>query len=354
MDRDVAGVGAPDGELVFPFSDVPDCGEAREILPGLVWARLPLPFSLAHINVWLMEEEEGWALVDTGCGIPETQAIWGEFADTVLKGKPITRIFVTHHHPDHIGNAGYLSRFYGAPVHTSRTEYLLCRMILDERAGDEPPGELLEWMERVGYPDALRDKVAKEGRGGFRRLCSDLPLSYRRLQDGDMVEIGARRFEVIVGKGHAPEHACFYCPDEPLLIAGDQVLPGISSNVSVTMMEPEGNPLDDWITSCEKLIDRLDPDTLVLPAHREPFRGAHIRLNDLIQGHLDGLATLKRECAEPRRAVDLFVSLFGRKIGEDHFGLAAGETVAHLNYLVARGEMARGLGDDGAWRYQTL
>mgnify|MGYP000480564792 CR=1 FL=1 len=354
MDRDIAGVGAPDGVLHFPFETVPDNGTATEILPGIVWVRLHLPFSLAHINVWLLEDGDGWALIDTGCGIPQTQKIWGEFGDTVLKGKPITRIFVTHHHPDHIGNAGFLARFYGAPVHTSRTEYLICRMILDERAGDEPPGELLEWMDRVGYPDHLREIVKKEGRGGFRKLCSPLPLSYRRLQDGDRLEIGGRSFEVLVGRGHAPEHACLYCADEPLIFSGDQILPFISSNVSVTMMEPESNPLDDWITSCEMLIDRLDPKTLVLPAHREPFVGAQIRLNDLIAGHVEGLEVLRTECRTPRRAVDLFEALFGRKIGDDHFGLAAGECVAHLNYLVQRGEMARSLGKDGAWQYQTL
>jgi len=265
LDRDIAGVGAPDGALHFPFEHVPDTGTATEIMPDIVWARLALPFSLQHINVWLFEEDDGWALVDTGCGLTDTQKVWGAFADTVLKGKPITRIFVTHHHPDHIGNAGFLSRFYGAPVHTTRTEYLICRMILDERAGDEPPGELLDWMERVGYPDRMRERVKKEGRGGFRKICSDLPLSYRRLQHGDRLEIGGRNFEVLVGRGHAPEHACLYCEEEPLIVSGDQILPFISSNVSVTMMEPEGNPLHDWISSCEMLIERLDPKTLVLP-----------------------------------------------------------------------------------------
>ncbi|WP_439955514.1 hypothetical protein, partial [Klebsiella pneumoniae] len=73
------------------------------------------------------------------------------------------------------------------------------------------------------------------------------------------------------------------------LISGDQVLPKISSNVSVFPTEPDGDPLTDWLNSLAKVKREVPDDVLVLPAHNEPFRGLHARLDHLARGHERGL-----------------------------------------------------------------
>lgn len=352
MDREVAGVGAPDRALRFPFESVPEGGEVTEVADGVLWLRMPLPFSLAFINLWLIRDHDGWAVVDTGINDRKTHNFWTKIIEEL--GAKITRVVVTHFHPDHIGNAGWFHKQHGAQLTTTRTEYLMCRMALDEAADDDLRGEAELWMTRNGYPDDMRAMHGPSRKSGFRKMVSRLPLSYQRVSDGDAINIGGRQFEVMVGRGHAPEHLCLYCRELNIFISGDQILPKISSNVSVSMMEPEANPLKEWLDSCERLKRDLPEDVLVLPAHNEPFYGAHLRLQDLIDGHEEGMAALLEECKSPCRSVDVFMALFGRNIRNDQFGLAVGEAMAHLNCLVSRGQMARTTDTDGAWRFATI
>jgi glyoxylase-like metal-dependent hydrolase (beta-lactamase superfamily II) len=137
-----------------------------------------------------------------------------------------------------------------------------------------------------------------------------------------------------VGKGHSPEHACLFCDADNLLISGDQLLPTISSNVSVFPTEPDANPLADWLSSLEHMKSRVPGDVLVLPAHGKPFRGAHQRLDALIAEHHDCLVKLEALCDEPRRAVDAFPALFKSKINSNNLIMATGESIAHLNFLL--------------------
>jgi len=326
--------------LDYPCGEPPAPGQAVEVAPGVLWLRMPLPFSLAAINLWAIRDGEGWTIVDSGIQTPETAAAWREALAGPLGGLPVNRVMVTHMHPDHVGMAGWLLRkFPGAALWMSKLEYLNCRVLVAD-TGREAPEDGVRFYRRAGWgEDAIEHYRTRFG--GFGKSTYKIPDSFKRLKDGDEIPIGEHRWRVVVGNGHSPEHACLYCPDLHLLISGDQVLPRISSNVSVFPTEPEADPLGDWLTSLARIRREVPDDVLVLPAHNEPFRGLHARLDDLIRGHEVGLERLRRSLRDRRcRAIDVFGALFARRIDNDKhlLGMATGESLAHLNYLVARGE----------------
>ena len=318
--------------LTYPLGRrVPEIGDLIALAAGVGWARLPIPGGLNHINVWLLDDGDGVALVDTGLAIDQCRDGWEALFAGPLAGQRVTRILCTHLHPDHVGLAGWLADRFGAPLWMTRTEWLLARMLtLDAR--DAPPVEALAWWRLAGWSDAQIDHAAARGWRMFASVVSPLPAGYVRMQDGDVVAIGTGRWRVVVGSGHTPEHACLWNEEARLLIAGDQVLPRISSNVSVSLHEPDGDPLGDWLASIDRLLE-LPADLLVLPAHGEPFTGLHRRLATLRDGHHAQLAALHAYLAQPRRVVDCFASLFRRTIGNDDLGLATGEALAHLRRL---------------------
>ena len=344
---DVAGT--PDYRLDYPCGEPPAPGSVREVAPGVLWLRMPLPFVLNHINLWAIADEDesgpGWAVVDTGTKTPQALATWqrlladdGPLAATP-QGARITRILCTHMHPDHVGMAGWLTRKFQCRLWMTRLEYLTCRTLAAD-TGREAPDDAIRFYRQCGWAEDALD-VYRARFGGFSKYLHALPDSYRRLCDGQQFRIGANDWRVLVGNGHSPEHACLVSDSVGVLISGDQVLPRISSNVSVFPSEPDADPLADWIDSIDKLKAALGDELLVLPAHGEPFRGLHARLDRLAAGHERGLSRLRRSLADgPRRAIDVFGALFARPIDSkgELLGMATGESMAHLNHLVARGE----------------
>lgn len=338
-------------KLSYPFAEGPKSGEAIEIAPGVMWLRMPLQGSLAFINTWAIQDGDGWAIVDTGIAGQDTMQAWRTAFKGALGGKAVTRVFCTHMHPDHIGMAGWITRRFHCRLWISRLEFLSCRSLAAD-TGREAPPDALEFFKAAGWDEeALETYRARFG--GFGRGLHALPDSYHRLRDGDEVLIGGRLWEVVIGSGHSPEHVCLYCPELKLMISGDQVLPRISSNVSVFPTEPDGDPLTEWLTSLARIKTRVPDEVLVLPAHNDPFHGLHARLDHLIAGHERGLARLKGVIAEPKRAVDVFHALFRRKIDHNLLGLATGESLAHLNCLIARGEATRSRDENGVDWYQA-
>lgn len=345
------GAGDDGMGLDFPFEHVPEPGKAIAITAGIHWVRMPLPWSLDHINLYLLEDNDGWMLVDTGVSTEETKANWQVVFDKVLGGRPVSRIYITHHHPDHLGLAGWMAERFSAPVLATRTAYFLARTLLLDRR-DAPPAEVLDFSRRAGLSPAMVEKQRKGGWALFARIVHPLPVGYRRIVDGTVLRVGAMNWHVIETAGHAPGHASLFEPERKILLSGDQILPLISSNVSVTATEPEGNPLDEWLHGLARL-RALPEDTLVLPSHNTPFYGIRARLDALIGKHVTRLGGVADICDTPATAVDIFPALFRRRISDSGFGMATGEALAHLHFLESLGVVRRYM-DQGVVRFERI
>ena len=321
--------------LTYPFESAPEPGQALTVASGTLWLRMPLPMAgLNHINVWALRDDDGWTLTDTGMQTPDTAAYWQSALSGPLGRGSIKRVICTHMHPDHIGMAGWLTRHHECRLWTTRLEYLTCRMLVAD-TGREAPPDAVRFYRAAGWDDDALEYY-KARFGGFGKAVYALPDSYRRVVDGEEVIIGGRVWRAMVGRGHSPEHLCLHCPELRVLISGDQVLPRITSNVSVFPTEPDADPLSEWLESLASIRNRVPDDVLVLPSHNEPFRGLHARLATLIAGHEQRLTRVSQELASPKRALDLFGVLFHRRIGADMLSMATGESIAHLNCLIGR------------------
>lgn len=342
----------PGRNLEYPFEARPEIGQTIEIRPGIHWIRMRLPMQLNHINLWLLEDGDGWTVVDCGIRNDETSTAWEQLFQGAMRGAPLKRVIVTHMHPDHIGLAGWLVRRFGVELWISRTEYLMCRNLVSD-SGLEAPAEGLRFYRSAGYPDDLLEAY-KTRFGGFGFGVYKLPNAYRRIIDGEEIEIGGRVWRIVGGNGHSPEHCCLWCREENLFISGDQILPRISSNVSVHPTEPEANSLQDWLDSCARLKQVVPGGTLVLPSHNEPFVGADLRLQELIDMHETNMEKLLALLSEPKRAVDCFPALFRSRITQGNYMMATGESLAHLNCLKARGQIARTTDANGVDWYEKV
>jgi glyoxylase-like metal-dependent hydrolase (beta-lactamase superfamily II) len=336
----------------YEFDRRPDAGDTMQVAPGVHWLRMPLPFALGHINLWLLEDGDSWTIVDTGVDVEESENVWAKTFLETMDGRPVNRVLVTHLHPDHVGCAGMLCDKTGADLWMTREEYLLCRILVAD-TGRTAPDEGKNFYSAAGFPEDALHHYEKLF-GFFGKFVSHIPESYIRLIAGDEITIGRNRWKVLVGRGHSPEHACLYCEEQNLLISGDQLLPTISSNVSVYPTEPHANPLHGWMTSLAELKNAVHEDVLVLPAHGKPFRGAHERLDALILEHRDGLDELETWCSEPRRAIDTFPALFKRDINDGNLIMATGEAIAHLNYLMNQGRISVESDVDGVNWYRRV
>jgi glyoxylase-like metal-dependent hydrolase (beta-lactamase superfamily II) len=336
-------------ELQFPHPTPPAPGESLEVAPGVLWLRMPLPFALDHINLWLLRDGEGHALVDTGYGDAATRALWdAHFA--ALRDAPLTRIIATHYHPDHLGNAAWLSRRFGHLVEMTQTEFLQAHAVHGNHAGSGVE-DFCAHFRAHGMAEA--DVAALSARGNrYRKGAPELPLHYRRLLAGDRITLGTRTFTVIPGYGHSPEHAALYAAEpQPLLISGDMLLPRISTNVAVGPADAEGDPLARFLASLSPF-ERLPADTLVLPSHGLPFRGAGVRVAALRAHHDARLAELEQALvSEPQSAATLLPTLFRRPLDVQQRFFAMGEAIAHLNHLWHAGRARRVVTDDGAVRF---
>jgi len=336
--------------LSFPHAPPPAPGAVAAVVSGVNWLRMPLPFALDHINLWLLEDRGGWVIVDSGLNTEETKLHWAEILAHALGGKPVTRLIVTHFHPDHMGLAGWLTEKLKVRLWCTETEWLFARMLyLDETQGFV--ANALEFYRRTGVDEATRAIFA--GRGNpYRKRVSAVPHRFHRLGDGAELRIDGHDWRVIVGRGHAPEHACLYSRDLDVLIAGDQVLPKISPNVSLWPQEPEADPLALYLNSLDSIKRAVPASALVLPSHGLPFRGLHARIEQLARHHEARLAELEAACGEPRTCAEIVPVLFRRKLDAHQLGFAIGETLAHLHYLVNQGRMSRAERPDGVFTYR--
>ena len=338
-------------KITTPFPDPPAPGTATEVAPGVLWMRLPLPMALDHVNVYALDDGDGWTLIDTGFDSRKTRALWQDLLAGPLTGKPVTRLVVTHHHPDHAGLAGwFIAR--GAKLLMPRTAWLMARMLTLDVQDTATPAQIAFW-QAAGMDPATLARRRTERPFNFADCVHPLPLGLTRLTDGATIAMGGRTWDIRMGDGHAPEHATFWSRDDNLVIGGDQLLLSISPNIGVYPTEPEADPLGDWIASCEKFIPHARPDQLVLGGHKLPYTGLPLRLRQMTDNHHAALARLVDHIATPRTAHDCFAPLFKRAIGPETYGLALVEAVAHLNHLHQTGRATRRLGPDNAWYFQA-
>jgi glyoxylase-like metal-dependent hydrolase (beta-lactamase superfamily II) len=338
--------------LRFPHAAPPAPGTLTEVAPDVHWLRMPLPFALDHINLWLLADGAGWTIVDSGLDTPITKELWERIFAEALDGKPVTRLIVTHFHPDHMGLAGWLAERWGIRLWVSETEWLWARTLTVDCNDAAFAADQISFYRRSGLDETTIQTFAARGNQYAPRV-GVVPRAFHRIEDDMSIEIGGRRWRVIIGRGHAPEHACLHCPELDLFIAGDQVLPKISPNISVWPNEPDGNPLKRYLDSLETLRREVPADVLVLPSHNLPFYGIDTRIDQLALHHAERLAELEAACATPRTTMEIVPLLFRRKLDAQQLGFAIGEALAHLHYLVDAGRLTRRERADGVYVFSS-
>ncbi|MGR3469324.1 MAG: MBL fold metallo-hydrolase [Shimia sp.] len=336
-------------QLSYPFPEAPAGGEAVEVADGIFWLRLPLPMALDHVNIYALDDGDGWTVVDTGMAWAKGEAALDAALSGPLKGKPITRIWLTHHHPDHVGMAGRLMA-QGAELSTTRTAYLTARMLMLD-VQEAHTAKSVTFYTRSGMAPKVLAKRLTERPFNFADICDPLPLGYRRIREGDVLHAAGRDWTVRIGHGHAPEHATFWADD--VVLAGDQILPSISPNIGLYPTEPEADPVGEWLESCERL-RAVGGDPLILGGHKLPFRGLDKRLEQLVENHHGVLDRLHTALRTPSTAGETFLPIFKREISGGEYGLALVEAYAHCHHLYLQGRATRNLRDDGAYVFTAV
>lgn len=343
-----------------PKPSTADAIDIRTVACGFLWVRIPMPISLDHINVYLLEDDTQWWLVDTGMHLDATKQLWLQLrAHEALKGKPITKLVSTHHHYDHAGLAKWMTEEWGMQLYMSRTEYLTMRSSY-EPFPTPTSQAYTRFYQSLGVAEAIRDEMANALRKD--RFTPQPARSYTRLQAGEKLNIGGRTWYVLIGAGHCPEHVCLYCPNianasaavQPALLAGDQLISRISSNVSVSPTEPNANHLQDWIDSLH-LLHLLPANTLVLPSHQNVFVGAKERTTELLEHHRIQIDYMQRivEQQDSVTAWTLLQALFPKLRNAVDKLLALGEVTAHLNWMQYQGIITSAPDADGVLYYRS-
>jgi glyoxylase-like metal-dependent hydrolase (beta-lactamase superfamily II) len=340
--------------LYFPREKPPQAGEVVELAPGLIWARLYLPFRLNHVNVYLLKDDDGWTLIDTGIGNEATIAAWTTLFEGPLKGNNITRLIVTHSHPDHVGLAGWIVERFDCPLFMSQVEYLQSAYHQHRGSEDRLQAQRL-FFRRHGMDEGLTDLLLGRGQDYLKRV-STLPASYHRLTGGDAVRIGHRHFRVITGGGHSLDQVMLYAPEDKLFLSADQVLSKISPNVSVWAVEPESNALGAYLQSLGELKAALSDDVLVLPGHGIPFYGVKARIAQLADHHEERCGLIAEACrVSPKTCAELVPVVFSKHQLDPHqTGFAAGEVIAHMNYMLAEKRLTRQIDASGVLRVASV
>ena len=335
-----------------PFEAPPAEGEAIEVADGVLWMRLPLPMALDHVNVFAFDDPDGWTIVDTGFASKRSRAIWERLLSGPLGGKPVRRLIVTHHHPDHVGLAGWFLE-KGAELCMPRTGWLMARMLtLDVQ--EVPSPEAIAFYQRAGMDAEVLEQRRTDRPFNFADCVVPLPQGYTRLAEGGTIRFGGREWDIRMGNGHAPEHLTLWSQSGDMVIGGDQLLLSISPNLGVYPTEPDADPVQDWINSCEKFQPFATNDQFVLGGHKLPYFGLPKRLEQMIANHHEALARLVDFLDAPKTAGQCLQPLFKRKIGSGEYGLALVEAVGHLNHLHQTGLATRHLNDEGAYEFTRV
>lgn len=339
--------------VTHPISSAPEFGAPVEIAPGVLWLRLPLPYALDHINVYLFEEEDGWALFDTGIATDESIAHWEHVLAGPLGGRPIKRLVVSHYHPDHVGLAGWMHKRFAPAYHMTTTEYLFCQLMMRHRQAE---GDVVNvpFYRACGLDDEGIEQVMRRGLGYLDRVTG-LPPRYEGLVRGRTLRMGGRDWIILAGGGHSPDQAMLWCPADNLFLSADQVLTHITPNISVFAVQPNADPLTEFLDSLQQLRETVSANALVLPSHHLPFQGLPTRVDQLTAHHESRCSAIMQACAGGARStLDILPVLFRRKMDPHQMSFAIGEALAHLNHLIHKGQLAKLTDAAGVDRYRAL
>ena len=331
----------------FLTGPVPEAGKAREISPGVLWFRMPLPLVLDHVNLYALEDGAGWAIIDTGLADQTTRELWLALWEGPMAGRPVTRVICTHHHPDHMGGAGWICERLGLPVTASRPEWETAHEVRHRPLDREAK---VDYLRRAGYTPEMQDR-ARRRTNIFTALVSPPPERLEAIDDGEVLTIGGCRWQVMLCGGHSPAHACLWNADDRLLIGGDQALPSISPIIGVWPPGWDKDPLTAFYQSLARLA-LLGAETLVLPSHGEPFRNLPGRCAELMAHHQARLDRVTAATEQPATILEAQQALFRRSFDDMNNEMATAETLAHLNYLLGTGSVAREADATGVWRYR--
>jgi glyoxylase-like metal-dependent hydrolase (beta-lactamase superfamily II) len=316
----------------------PEPGRLVEVAEGLFWARLDLPFALNHVNIFFIEDDGGFAVIDTGIGDDPTKQAWQALLNGPLRGKEITRLVLTHHHPDHMGMAGWLVERLAPPIYMTDAEFFLSQHLTHNAQAVDVEG-YENFYRRHGMDVQFAHIIIGQGHR-YKRNITGMPWSYRPLDDGGRLNIGGRELQIMTGGGHSVSQAMFLSRDENIFLAADQVLPSITPNISVLAISPEADPLGQYLDSLARIRREVDDDVLVLPGHRMPFTQLHKRIDELAGHHELRCRAVEEACrARPLSAAEVRPLLFNRALDPHAMSFAFSETLAHMNMMVQAGRL---------------
>jgi glyoxylase-like metal-dependent hydrolase (beta-lactamase superfamily II) len=340
-------------KLTFPIATPPDPGTITEVEKGLLWLRLPLPYRLDHVNVYLIENAGGWTSFDTGLATSSCKEAWQAALAGPLAGNGLKSLIVSHFHPDHVGLAGWLCEQYSLDLTMPRPEYLHS-LVLQCAPADYGEAVFRPFYKRHGLSAEATEIVLSRGHEYLKRTTG-VPASYHRIKHGDAITVGDRVFTVLTGGGHALEQAMLHRPEERLFLAADQVIARISPNVSVHPMEPDLDALGIYLASLRAIKATVAPDVLVLPGHGLPFHGLHHRVDELIEHHGLRCNEITVACKDrPLSVAEIVPHLFTRELDAHQTGFAFGEVLAHVNHMLGLGQLRLETDAGGVDRYRSV
>ena len=296
--------------------------------------------SVRHVNIYLLADDDGWAIIDAGFGDDDTFDTWERLLEGPLKGERFTRLIVTHGHIDHVGAAGWLCRRLDIPLYMSEIEYFTTRMELAD------PDRIrtsfyADTFRRMGAGDDLISSMADHA-GRYSEGVGRLPESFHPLVEHHSVGIGGRDFKILLGPGHSPGQAMLYSASDSLFFCADHVL----NKVPPLLIVPTSSLADDtygrYVRSLDEIERNIRPDVTLLPAHHLPHTALAGTLSSMRKHHGDRLRTIAEACHKaPMTVLEMGHLLFGPRLNGRQTYYAMFEALAYLNHELHAGRLMR-------------